>query len=63
MKQSDYCLRIEEICSSYQRKDEPLVIPPKKKRGRPAKTKLICKMPSSKSLSGKETSGEESLKA
>jgi hypothetical protein len=32
--------------------------PAKKKRGRPAKTKQIHKMPSSKSFSGKDTSDE-----
>ena len=61
MKQSEFYARIYEICDSFPRKD--VVAAPKKKRGRPVKTKLIAKLSSCRSLSGKETSGEESLKA
>lgn len=61
MKSSEFYSRIHELCDSFPRRDEAVVL--KKKRGRPVKTKLIAKLSSCRSLSGKDTSGEESLKA
>lgn len=62
MKSSEFYSRIHEICEGFKRRDEAAVVV-KKKRGRPVKTKLIAKLAFCRSLSGKDTSGEESLKA
>lgn len=62
MKASEFYGRIHEICDGFVRRDEAAVVV-KKKRGRPAKTKIIAKLAFCRSLSGKDTSGEESLKA
>jgi hypothetical protein len=58
MRKSDYHQRIEDLCAGFRTKTEGAV---RRKRGRPAKSKAICKLPclgSKRSLSGKETSDE-----
>lgn len=61
VRNSEYTQRINELCSAFGMKDgtkEVQAKPTGRKRGRPAKTKPICKLPSltsKRSLSGKET--------
>lgn len=61
VKSSEFTLRINELCSKFTIKNgtnEVQTTPTGKKRGRPAKTKPISKLPSltsKRSLSGKET--------
>jgi hypothetical protein len=62
VRSSEYTQRINELCEAFGmkhgRKEGQTTTPAARKRGRPAKTKPISKLPSlasKRSLSGKET--------